>query len=86
MWFSCQNGGMSRYRVVITLKRALLDPAGRTVGDSLRSIGFSSVKDVRVGKVVELELSDGSVEEVKAMCERLLVNPVIETYEVEECV
>ncbi|MCL6623250.1 MAG: phosphoribosylformylglycinamidine synthase subunit PurS [Fimbriimonadales bacterium] len=76
---------MSRYRVVITLKPALLDPAGRTVGESLRALGFSSVKDVRIGKVVELELSDGSLEEVREMCQRLLVNPVIETYEVEEC-
>jgi phosphoribosylformylglycinamidine synthase PurS subunit len=44
------------------------------------------VKDVRIGKVVELELTDGSLEEVREMCQRLLVNPVIETYEVEECV
>lgn len=81
---SCQNDDMSRYRVVITLKPTLLDPGGRTVGESLRALGFSSVRDVRIGKVIELELSNGSTEEVQEMCRQLLVNPVTETYEIQE--
>lgn len=75
---------MSRYRVLVTLKPALLDSAGRAVTDSLRAMGFESVEDVRVGKLIDVTLRDGSKQEVEDMAKRLLANPVIETFEVVE--
>jgi phosphoribosylformylglycinamidine synthase len=67
-------------RVSVMLKPSLLDSAGRTVGDSLRRMGYGDVGSVRVGKVVELELPEYDEDQVRSMCERLLANPVIETY------
>ena len=75
---------MSRFRVLVSLKPALLDSAGRAVNDALHSLGFDGVKDVRVGKLVEIELSQGGRAEVEEMCKKLLANPVIETYEIED--
>ncbi|HWP30461.1 MAG TPA: phosphoribosylformylglycinamidine synthase subunit PurS [Fimbriimonadales bacterium] len=75
---------MKKYRVLVTLKPGLLDPAGRAVGESLRSLGFTQLQDVRIGKVIELSLSDGSVGEVEEMARKVLVNPVIEEFQIEE--
>jgi phosphoribosylformylglycinamidine synthase len=75
---------VTRFRVLVSLKPALLDSAGRAVNDALHSLGFDGVKDVRVGKLVEIELSQGGRAEVEEMCKRLLANPVIETYEIED--
>jgi phosphoribosylformylglycinamidine synthase len=74
-------------RVYVTLKRGILDPQGQAVLHALGSLGYSGVKDVRVGKLIELELetSDRSKAEadLKTMGERLLANPVIEDYRFE---
>jgi len=74
-------------RVYVTLKRGILDPQGQAVLHALGSLGYSGVKDVRVGKLIELELeaSDTSKAEtdLKTMGERLLANPVIEDYRFE---
>jgi phosphoribosylformylglycinamidine synthase subunit PurS len=74
-------------RVYVTLKRGILDPQGQAVLHALGSLGYSGVKDVRVGKLIELELdaTDKSKAEMdlKTMGERLLANPVIEDYRFE---
>ncbi|WP_018997944.1 phosphoribosylformylglycinamidine synthase subunit PurS [Hirschia maritima] len=75
-------------RVHVSLKPGVLDPQGKTVGDTLSRMGFSEVGEVRVGKVIELELEDGlepsaAEARVKDMCEKLLANTVIEKYEIE---
>jgi len=74
-------------RVFITLKNGVLDPQGKAIGHALNGLGFASVGEVRQGKVIDLELSDGNPEqaknELKAMCEKLLANTVIEKYEIE---
>lgn len=74
-------------RVYVTLKRGILDPQGQAVLHALGSLGYSGVKDVRVGKLIELELetTDKSKTEtdLKAMADRLLANPIIEDYRVE---
>ncbi|MCC6404472.1 MAG: phosphoribosylformylglycinamidine synthase subunit PurS [Fimbriimonadaceae bacterium] len=75
---------MAKVRVCVTLKPALLDSAGRTVGDSLARLGFDGVRSVRIGKIIELEMDEVDPTQVKAMCERLLANPVIEDYVIEE--
>lgn len=74
---------MSRYRVLVTLKKSLLDTQGRAVGDALRSLGFESLKDVRVGKLVEIEAEGANKDLIESMCKRLLANPVIEDYTIE---
>ena len=74
-------------RVHVTLKRGVLDPQGQAIGRALSGLGFEDVGDVRTGKVIEIELSerdtDRAREQVDAMCQRLLANPVIEDYAIE---
>jgi phosphoribosylformylglycinamidine synthase PurS subunit len=72
--------------VLVRPKAGILDPQGEAVGSALGHLGFD-VRDARVGKVIdfELEATDASAAkaEVERMCERLLANPLIESYEVE---
>ncbi len=71
-------------RVHIMLKNGVLDPQGEAVRHALGTLGFSGVEGVRQGKVIELDLADGTSEEtVNEMCEKLLANTVIESYQVE---
>ena len=74
-------------RVHIMLKDGVLDPQGEAVRHALGHLGFAGVEGVRQGKVIELDLSasdKASAEaEVKAMCEKLLANTVIEKYTIE---
>jgi phosphoribosylformylglycinamidine synthase subunit PurS len=71
---------MTRARVLIRPKEGILDPQGQAVERALPALGFHDVANVRVGRLVELDVEDPS--EVPAMCERLLANPLIEDYEV----
>jgi phosphoribosylformylglycinamidine synthase len=79
---------MNRYRIAvhITPRRGILDPQGRTVADALHTLGFTDVRDVHVGRhiVVELDAKDESTarDATRAMCEKLLANPVTEDYEI----
>ncbi len=71
-------------RVHIMLKTGVLDPQGEAVRHALGSLGFDGVNSVRQGKVIELDLKDGTDEAtINDMCERLLANTVIESYRVE---
>ena len=69
-----------RARVLIRPKQGVLDPQGQTVERALPALGFDGVSDVRIGRLVELEVPD--IAEVEAMCEKLLANPLVEDYEV----
>ena len=74
-------------RVTVMLKTGVLDPQGEAIRHALGSLGFAGVTGVRQGKVIELELAAteaaAAEAEVKAMCEKLLANTVIESYRVE---
>jgi phosphoribosylformylglycinamidine synthase subunit PurS len=74
-------------RVFVTLKNGVLDPQGKAIGNALHGLGFSSVGEVRQGKVIDLELSERDQAKARAslkdMCEKLLANTVIEKYEIE---
>lgn len=74
-------------RVLVFYKDSVFDPQGNTVASSLQKNGFAQVKDVRVGKVIDVELAANTREEAKReiekMCEKFLVNPVIESYKIE---
>jgi len=71
-------------RVTVTLKNGVLDPQGKAIEGALGALGFSGVGQVRQGKVFDLELATAdrakAEEELKAMCEKLLANTVIENY------
>ena len=74
-------------RVYVMLKTGVLDPQGEAVRHALGALGFDGVQGVRQGKVIELDLAAtdrAAVEaEVKEMCEKLLANTVIESYQIE---
>jgi phosphoribosylformylglycinamidine synthase len=74
-------------RVTVTLKPGVLDPQGAAIARALRSLGFAGVEAARQGKIIELDLAAAdraaAEAEVRAMCEKLLANTVIETYAVE---
>lgn len=87
-----------RARVYVTLKPSVFDPQGRVVADALSSLGYDDVQDVRQGKFFELELNDTDAAaanlsaearrakaeaRVTEMADKLLANPVIESYRVE---
>jgi phosphoribosylformylglycinamidine synthase subunit PurS len=79
-----------RARVHVRLKDGVLDPQGAAIGRALHGLGFEGVGEVRQGKLIELDLpgaTDRAEAEarVRAMCDRLLANPVIETYSVSLC-
>ena len=71
-------------RVHVMLKNGVLVPQGEAVRHALGALGFDGVNGVRQGKVIELDLAEGTTEaDVTAMCEKLLANTVIESYSVE---
>ncbi len=74
-------------RVYVTLKPSVFDPQGRTIAEALHSLGYAGVDDVRQGKFFELELNAGSADQAKALAsevaDKVLANPVIESYRVE---
>jgi len=74
-------------RVTVMLKAGVLDPQGEAVRHALGTLGFSGVNGVRQGKVIELDLAHddraAAEADVRAMCEKLLANTVIEGYRVE---
>ena len=76
-----------RARVFVTLKPSVFDPQGRTIADALQSLGYASVQGVRQGKYFEIDLGASSTDEAKRLAteaaDKLLANPVIESYRVE---
>ena len=73
-----------RATVTVMLKQGVLDPQGEAVRHALGALGFDGVEGVRQGKLIELELAEGTTKEtVTEMCEKLLANTVIESYRIE---
>jgi phosphoribosylformylglycinamidine synthase subunit PurS len=74
-------------RVYVTLKQSVFDPQGQTIADALHSLGYQTVGDVRQGKFFELDVNASSAEQAKKVAaevaDKLLANPVIESYRVE---
>lgn len=79
---------MTRYRLSVHIvpRRGILDPQGKAVSDALHSLGFAHVSDVRVGRFLVLDTEAASEnaarDAARAMCEKLLANPVTEDYEI----
>ena len=70
-----------RARVLVRPKAGLLDPQGKAVERALPALGFDGVANVHVGRLIELDVEDPT--QLRAMCEKLLANPLIEDYEIE---
>jgi phosphoribosylformylglycinamidine synthase len=74
-------------KIFVTLKNGILDPQGRAIQQSLHTLGFSTVEEVRIGKFMELDLNEADTtsaeNQVKTMCEKLLANTVIEDFRYE---
>ena len=71
-------------RVTVSLKPGVLDPQGRAIQHALEGLGFNQVSEVRVGKIIELDVADGTTDEqVAEMARKLLANTVIENFKVE---
>lgn len=69
--------------VKVTLRKAILDPQGKAIENALHSLGFPEVGDVRQGKIIEIEVPDGtSQDRLKEMCQKLLANPITEDFEI----
>ena len=81
------KGDEMKARVTVMLKNGVLDPQGEAVRHALGSLGFAGVNGVRQGKVIELDLAETDAAkaeaDVRAMCDKLLANTVIESYRVE---
>ena len=74
-----------KVRIFVSLKPGVLDPQGRAVHHALEGLGFEGVEDVRVGRLIELEVADGTSDEtLEQMCRQLLANMVIENYRIEK--
>jgi phosphoribosylformylglycinamidine synthase len=73
-----------KVKIYTKLKESVLDPQGQAVTGGLRNLGFNTIKSVRIGKVIDIELDDMQESEaqtlIKKMCEQLLANTVIEDY------
>ena len=74
-------------RIYVSLKATVNDPQGLTIADGLRSLSFAEVEGVRAGKYIEVRLTAASADAARArvdqICDRLLANPVIESYRFE---
>jgi phosphoribosylformylglycinamidine synthase len=71
-------------RVLVTLKPGVLDPQGKAIHHALEGLGFAGVNDVRAGKLIELDLDEGTSDAtIEEMCRKLLTNTVIENFKIE---
>ena len=76
-----------KVRVQVRLRRDVLDPQGKAIGNALAALGFDGIGEVRQGKLIELELAETDPartrDQAEAMCKQLLANPVIEDYTID---
>jgi phosphoribosylformylglycinamidine synthase len=74
-------------KILITLRSSILDPQGKAVENSLKSLGFKDIVDTRIGKFIEMKIDSGSKKKandlIEQACKKLLANPVMENYEFE---
>lgn len=78
---------MIKATVYVTIKEGVLDPHGKAAQEALRTKGYDHLRDIRIGKYIEIKLDTTDLataeQEVKAMCEELLTNPVVEDFRYE---
>jgi phosphoribosylformylglycinamidine synthase len=75
---------MKEYRIFVTGKQGIFDPAGKTAQNALDNLGYEGVEDIKIGKFIQMACDDSvSPETVTEMCEKLLANPIIEDFRIE---
>ena len=78
---------MAKVTVFVTLKPTLLDTQGRTVENAVHNLGYPEVTGVRIGKIIEMDIAAENAEAIQSraavLCEKLLANPVTESYRIE---
>jgi phosphoribosylformylglycinamidine synthase PurS subunit len=78
---------MAKARVIVTLKKTIMDAQGQTVERALHNLGYRGVRNLRIGKVIEMEVNGAPKEQLSTrldeMCRKLLANPIIEDFRVE---
>jgi phosphoribosylformylglycinamidine synthase len=74
---------MARYEIFVTYKQGIFDPPGATAERALANLGYEGIESVKIGKYIQFEGST-SLDEVREMCDKLLANPVIEDYRIEQ--
>ncbi len=76
---------MKQYKIFVTGKQGIFDPAGETARHALDNLGYTGIESLQIGKYIQLTTDDSvSAEAVKQMCEKLLANPVIEDFSIDE--
>ena len=76
---------MKQYQIFVTGKQGIFDPAGKTAQNALDNLGYQGVDDLKIGKFIQLSCDDSVGRDmVTEMCERLLANPIIEDFRIEE--
>ena len=74
-----------KVEIRVSLKPGVLDPQGRAVHHALEGLGFDGIRDVRMGRLIELDVADGTSDaQLDEMCRKLLANMVIENYRIEK--
>ena len=74
-----------KVRVSVSLKNGVLDPQGRAIHHALEGLGFAGIRDVRAGRLIELDVAEGTSDAaLDEMCRKLLANLVIENYRIEK--
>tara|TARA_E500000178_G_scaffold346768_1_gene398929 strand:+ start:1362 stop:1601 length:240 start_codon:yes stop_codon:yes gene_type:complete len=77
-----------KFSVTVTLKKDVLDPQGKVVQSTLTNLGMSNLKNIRQGKYFEIDIDENveekAIKEVKQMCEKLLVNLIIEDFKIDK--
>ncbi|MDR1712892.1 MAG: phosphoribosylformylglycinamidine synthase subunit PurS [Coriobacteriales bacterium] len=74
-----------RYEIFVTGKKGIFDPAGKTAQNALDNLGYAGIESLKIGKYIQLEGADSlSLAQVTEMCEKLLANPIIEDFRIEE--
>jgi phosphoribosylformylglycinamidine synthase PurS subunit len=73
-----------RAKIIVTLRKSILDPQGKAVHHALESLGMNSIEEVRIGKCIEMKLNSSTVEDAERTtseaCKKLLANPVMEDF------
>jgi phosphoribosylformylglycinamidine synthase len=76
---------MKRYNIYVTGKQGIFDPAGKTAQNALDNLGFEGIEDLKIGKFIQLSCDDEvTLASVTTMCEKLLANPIIEDFRIED--
>jgi phosphoribosylformylglycinamidine synthase len=76
---------MKEYQIFVTGKRGIFDPAGKTAQNALDNLGYEGIADLKIGKFIQLTCEeDVTLATVTEMCEKLLANPIIEDFRIEE--